>query len=224
MPTEGENVQYLYLVLTNGGPPQIDMVAVSKALDLSPGATSKRWSRLKQAMEQGKYPSAGSYGFLWLCVKHSTRDKTPDWHSIAKACGTTPGAASKRYSRMKQAFEKGDATPSSTTPTKSKATTNGDTTPTTTTKRKRVSATKKASKDVGKYKPGDEEPDDDEDFTPSKPKRARAGTAKATSTSFNPTEATTFIKSDPGMNPNRSVEDEEKADEHFYDAVEGVEE
>lgn len=51
------------------------MVAVSKALDLSPGATSKRWSRLKQAMEQGKYPSAGSYGFLWLCVKHSTRDK-----------------------------------------------------------------------------------------------------------------------------------------------------
>lgn len=160
---------------------------------------------------------------------------------------------------MKQAFEKGDATPSSTTPTKSKATTNGDTTPTTTTKRKRVSATKKASKDVGKYKPGDEEPDDDEDFTPSKPKRARAGTAKASattkskstktkangasttikneapgdslplptpkaSTSFNPTEATTFIKSDPGMNPNRSVEDEEKADEHFYDAVEGVEE
>ena len=31
----------------------------------------------------------------------------PDWKLIAKKCGTTPGAAAKRYSRMKIAFETG---------------------------------------------------------------------------------------------------------------------
>jgi hypothetical protein len=34
-----------------------------------------------------------------------------DWKDIAEKCGTTSGAASKRYSRMKQAFENGDAAP-----------------------------------------------------------------------------------------------------------------
>lgn len=36
-----------------------------------------------------------------------------DWASIAKTCSTTKGAASKRYSRLKLAFERGDGPPGS---------------------------------------------------------------------------------------------------------------
>lgn len=114
MPTEEENTQYLYLVLTNAGNPtvslpapiifppslsyilapsfptsfpyfsmmisrliyvQIDWDAVGKAMELSKAAVSKRWSRLKQAVQKGESPSGSSYQFLWLCVKHSSRDK-----------------------------------------------------------------------------------------------------------------------------------------------------
>jgi hypothetical protein len=44
-------------------------------MDLKKGAVSKRWSRLKQSMDKGQTPSDSVYQFLWLCVKHSTRDK-----------------------------------------------------------------------------------------------------------------------------------------------------
>lgn len=36
-----------------------------------------------------------------------------DWAAIAEACGTTKGAASKRYSRLKLAFERGEGPPAS---------------------------------------------------------------------------------------------------------------
>ncbi|KAF2690415.1 hypothetical protein K458DRAFT_427152 [Lentithecium fluviatile CBS 122367] len=247
MPTEEENIQYLYLVLTAGGAPTIDMAAISKALNVSAGATSKRWSRLKQAMEGGKNPGSSAYEFLWLCVKHSSRDKVPDWNDIAQKCGTTSGAASKRYSRMKQAFEKGDAAPS--TPSKSKNTNNpsspAGTTPTP--KRKRAAATTPKKKPEMNFKPDEEE--DEGKYVDKKPKRAKAGATKPKATlkskgkgketvvkeeqeaeeadqpagflvpnnafsayktynpahlptptlssSVNPTEATTFIKTDP---------------------------
>ncbi|KAF1955725.1 hypothetical protein CC80DRAFT_78135 [Byssothecium circinans] len=115
MPTEEENLQFLYLVLTHGGQPNLNMTAIANDLGLSNGATSKRWSRLKQAVEAGKPPGPSAYEFLWLALKHNPRDKAPDWKDIAEQCNTTSGAASKRYSRMKQAFEKGTpATPTST--------------------------------------------------------------------------------------------------------------
>lgn len=51
-----------------------------------------------------------------------------NWERIAKACGSTPGAVSKRYSRLKLSIERGDAPPSAAadpaskkTPTKGKA-------------------------------------------------------------------------------------------------------
>ncbi|KAL5410985.1 hypothetical protein PMIN03_005091 [Paraphaeosphaeria minitans] len=109
MPTEEENIQYLYLVLTHAGPPTINWATVSTALSLSTGATSKRWSRLRTALESGKPAGKGSYELLWLCVKNSSREKAPNWKAIASACGTTPGAASKRYSRMKAAWDAEDA-------------------------------------------------------------------------------------------------------------------
>jgi hypothetical protein len=48
---------------------------VGKALELKNGAVTKRWSRLKQAMNEGKTPGPSAYEFLWLLVKHSARDK-----------------------------------------------------------------------------------------------------------------------------------------------------
>ncbi|KAH8728773.1 hypothetical protein GQ44DRAFT_757182 [Phaeosphaeriaceae sp. PMI808] len=120
MPTEEENVLFLYLVLTHSGAPNIDWDAVGTAMDLNKGAVTKRWTRLRNAMENHQQPSGSVYKFLWLCVKHSTRDKGLDWVDIAKKCGTTSGAASKRYSRMKQAFNAGVDAPggssASTTP------------------------------------------------------------------------------------------------------------
>ncbi|KAF2855764.1 hypothetical protein T440DRAFT_535948 [Plenodomus tracheiphilus IPT5] len=127
MPTDVENIHYLYLVLTNDGAPSIDWTAVGAAMELKPGAVSKRWSRLKQSMEKGETPATSCYPFLWLCVKHNKRDKPPNWADIATKCNTTQGAASKRYSRMKQAFEQNAPPPTSVprspvknTPTKAK--------------------------------------------------------------------------------------------------------
>jgi hypothetical protein len=44
-------------------------------MNLKKGAVSKRWSRLKQSLEKGETPSGSVYTFLWLCLKHSSRDK-----------------------------------------------------------------------------------------------------------------------------------------------------
>ncbi|XP_014562763.1 hypothetical protein COCVIDRAFT_83326 [Bipolaris victoriae FI3] len=124
MPSDSENITYLYQVLTHNGPPTIDWEAVSAALDLNKGAVMKRWSRLKSAVERQQTSSSSSYPFLWLCAKHSTRTNPINWEVIATACNTTTGAASKRYSRMKLAFERGDAVPSSpvkASPAKTKA-------------------------------------------------------------------------------------------------------
>ncbi|KAJ4368326.1 hypothetical protein N0V83_006682 [Neocucurbitaria cava] len=172
MPTEAENIQYLYLVLTNDGPPSINWDAVGTALDLKKGAVTKRWSRLKQAMEKGEAPGGSTYQFLWLCVKHSTRDKALNWPDIAAKCNTTAGAASKRYSRMKQAFDQGVAAPGSSptknTPTKPKAT------PRSTPKKTPTKAFTASG-----YDDGEDDDDDDVEATPA-PKRKRASPKKKT--------------------------------------------
>ncbi|KAJ4301651.1 hypothetical protein N0V90_003744 [Kalmusia sp. IMI 367209] len=174
MPTEEENIQYLYLVVTNSGPPQFDWPSVCKEVKLSQGAASKRWSRLKQAIEAGKPAGAGSLALLWLLVKHRTSDKIPDWKDIAQKCGTTPGAASKRFSRMKQAFDKGDpATPKGT------AYDALDTAPATPTpKRKRAPAVTKKHmpKAEDTYKPAASNVEDED--VHERPKRARKAPAK----------------------------------------------
>ncbi|KAF2744235.1 hypothetical protein M011DRAFT_379814, partial [Sporormia fimetaria CBS 119925] len=121
MPSDEENIKYLYTVLTYDGAPNVDWDKVSTALDLKKGATTKRWSRLKKAMEEGKDGGPAAQQLLWLMMKYSTREKAPDWTVIADKCGIpTAGAASKRYSRMKQAFESG-AAPSAVVTTPSKA-------------------------------------------------------------------------------------------------------
>lgn len=103
-----------------------------------------------------------------------------DWKSIASACGTTPGAASKRYSRMKTAWEDDSPCPSAAgggatapaTPNKTPAATSAANTPTP--KRKRAPATKHESKQVGVEKYHTDSDDASEDASPSPKKRVRA--------------------------------------------------
>jgi len=205
-----------------------------------------------------------------------------DWADIAKKCGTTPGAASKRYSRMKQAFDRGDAAPA--TPSKSKNASNGTTSSangtTSTPKRKRATATtskKKAVGDEEKFQPDTEEDAEDE-YAEKKPKRTKSVNASkprtipkpklkgkqtpaikeepdqsagflihnsngsgnghsdsyyarkhlptpTLSSSVNPTEATTLIKTDPD-DPHTSMQGllydavVDDGGEQFYDANE----
>jgi hypothetical protein len=71
-----------------------------------------------------------------------THLQTMNWDDIAKKCNTTPGAASKRYSRMKQAFDSGAAAP---TPAKKEVAEGGR-------KRKRAEGSKAKSKDKSEDK------------------------------------------------------------------------
>ena len=174
------------------------------ALGLEKGAATKRWSRLKQAMEKGEILTSSNHQFLWILIKHSARgkvseqsrnttyrialvhdtDRQPyDWQAIADQCNSTKGACSKRYSRLKIAFDKGDAppsTPSKATPatpkktprtSKTKTEDGGEGTPTATPKRKRTLPKKKAvDDDEQKFKA---ETDDDQEGEVAKPKRAK---------------------------------------------------
>ncbi|RYO45447.1 hypothetical protein AA0113_g10389 [Alternaria arborescens] len=177
MPSEVENINYLYLVLTNDGNPTIDWDAVSSALDLEKGAVTKRWSRLKQAMEKNDVPGGTPYQFLWLCVKHNTRAQPPNWNDIAAKANTTAGAASKRYSRMKKAFEENGTAPCPSSLAKD--------TPRSTVKKSRKTATSSgddvdkkkiaSTKDEAKYSSDPENEDDQEELLESKPKRAKVG-------------------------------------------------
>ena len=175
-----------------------------------------------------------------------------DWAGIARKCGTTPGAASKRYSRMKQAFNKGDA--ATTTPSKSKNDSKGalpsseGSTPCP--KRKRTSVATLKNKNAAGATPDDEEDDDesiDKKSKRNKKKRIKTETGntpklratpkpKSTdkqtphlptpthSSSVNPTEATTLVKPDPDAGEPHpiAVDDKDEDEEYFYDANEVV--
>lgn len=112
-----------------------------------------------------------------------------NWNEIAEQCNTSAGAASKRYSRMKQAFEAGGGspgsdpnsptpkTPSKATPKKAKATPiDGEATPTL--KRKRAAPNKEAICEEEMDVKSGLEHDEDEDMV--SPKKAKVATPKAT--------------------------------------------
>lgn len=120
-----------------------------------------------------------------------------DWADIASKCNTTTGAASKRFSRMKQAFEAdaappGASSPSSpvkntpnkakATPKRMKATTDNDNDISTTPVprlRKRASPTKKTPTAVEEQK-FKADPDDDGSDEEQAPKRAKTAKVKVT--------------------------------------------
>lgn len=100
MPSEQENAKFLYLLLTQKGSPtvcshleaklpfsannrsQIEWDPICSELNLEKGAATKRWSRLKQAMESGQDSAASSYSFLWLMLKNSDRREVSGRHQL----------------------------------------------------------------------------------------------------------------------------------------------
>lgn len=177
-----------------------------------------------------------------------------NWDEIATKCNTTSGAASKRYSRMKQAFEEGVAPPGvspKVTPSKTKPTpkstpkkiaatspddANGDgeeeyagATSTPTSKRKRASSKKKpqATAEEQKFKPN---PEDDEDGLSDEEmerKRVKAIKCKATpkpkpkpEAIVNPSAVKTQGARTPTTEATTLVKSENDDDDAFHDAQE----
>ncbi|KAF2739101.1 hypothetical protein EJ04DRAFT_583543 [Polyplosphaeria fusca] len=176
MPSEEENVKYLYTVLTAGGTPQIDFNKVSETLGLKMSATNKRWSRLKIAMTQDKNAGPAAHQFVWLCLKNSARDTAFDWNTIAEKCNTTSGAAAKRYSRLKQAFESGEAMP----PATPKVSQNGEKEKKPATPRKRKTGTDDEAKKEESVEGEDEVADTKKEDAQPKKKRARVNKKAST--------------------------------------------
>ncbi|CAI6276230.1 unnamed protein product [Periconia digitata] len=75
MPTTEDNINFLYLIITEDDSPALDMDTIATKLGLNKAAASKRWSRLKGAMNAGENPGPNAYKFLWLALKHSQRSK-----------------------------------------------------------------------------------------------------------------------------------------------------
>ena len=167
-----------------------------------------------------------------------------NWEDIASKCNTTAGAASKRYSRMKQAFEQDVAAPGASprspvktvqtkgkgTSKKAQATTasDDDIEATPTPKRKRASPKKKAvAGDEEKYKPQSDDDDDDHEDG-KKSKRARTAKAKAAPKPKAGTKAKNTAKSDINL-PTPTTEattlikgEPVDGNDAFYDAQEYV--
>lgn len=139
-------------------------------------------------MEEGEKPADTSYDLLWLLLKHANHNKVTqlpvtisqralttsqvyDWDAIAEINGSTKGACSKRWSRLKLAFEKGDpATPAKSAPVtprkdpKAMSKNDVESTPTATLKRKRTPVKKIV----------DTTEDDEDEEVGAKPKRAKS--------------------------------------------------
>lgn len=96
--------------------------------------------------------------FCYSVERLLTQHQGYDWDAIATACGSTKGAVSKRYSRLKLSLQQGDAPPKS--PSKS---VKSECTPTTTPKRKRSTAGKVKSTESG-------DGEDEDNLTPKRAK------------------------------------------------------
>jgi hypothetical protein len=73
-------------------------------MDLKKGAVTKRWSRLKTSMDANQTPNGSVYRFLWLCVKHSTRDKVSAIADPTRRSSTTTENTGPRLERDRGAM------------------------------------------------------------------------------------------------------------------------
>jgi hypothetical protein len=161
---------------------------------------------------------------MWLITTQAM-----DWNDIASKCGTTSGAASKRYSRMKQAFEAGGAPPAGNpaSPASKAAAVDGEATPTP--KRKRAIKKKVASEDeVEAEIKSERDAEEDEDMHT--PKKARITEPKATPTLKSKAKGKTNVKIDDADVPMMTTETatvvkdevEDEAGDTFIDAKEWI--
>ncbi|KAF2816232.1 uncharacterized protein BDZ99DRAFT_566081 [Mytilinidion resinicola] len=191
MPSEDENIKFLYLILTINGPPNalINWDAVGSALNLKKGAVTKRWSRLQKAIKDGTNPGPSAHELLWLLVKHTSGEagKSFDWKVIAEACYTTPGAASKRFSRLKQAQAAGTLFTKDSENSNESAATKGEAAGKTAgiSKRKRDDSVTPTDAADAMPSPGQDhvenEHNEDDEASPKSPKKRKAPVAKAKS-------------------------------------------
>lgn len=131
--------------------------------------------------------------------------QTLNWNEIAKICDTTPGAASKRYSRMKQPFEAGGGPPGSNptsptpkTPSKKTQAAATDNEATPTPKRKRASPKKKiVGQNEVEIKPEQESDEDEDMLSPKKAKvNGKANVEEGPDVPLPTTETTTLVKNE----------------------------
>ncbi|KAF2143819.1 uncharacterized protein K452DRAFT_317255 [Aplosporella prunicola CBS 121167] len=107
MPTDTDNVKFLLLCMEHGGASTTDHAAVAAALNITAGASNKRLSRLRIAAADGKPADKAAVEFLYQCYKASNVGKV-DHKAVGEAFDIKPGASSKRFSRLKDALEKGN--------------------------------------------------------------------------------------------------------------------
>ncbi|KAL1651955.1 hypothetical protein SLS58_000078 [Diplodia intermedia] len=107
MPSDLENAKLMFLCLQFSTATAFDYKKIGDECGVSAGAASKRMSRLKQAVKAGKEGAGLDVRYLWSCIQHSDMNNV-DFKAVGAELGLNPGAASKRWSRLKQALERGE--------------------------------------------------------------------------------------------------------------------
>ncbi|OJD40593.1 uncharacterized protein BKCO1_1000397 [Diplodia corticola] len=106
MPTDLENARLMLLCLQFSTATTFDYKKIGEECGISAGAASKRMSRLKKAIKEGKETNL-DVRYLWSCIRLSDMDNV-DFKAVGAELSLNPGAASKRWSRLKQALERGE--------------------------------------------------------------------------------------------------------------------
>ncbi|GME27260.1 putative mannan endo-alpha-mannosidase dcw1 [Neofusicoccum parvum] len=106
MPTELENAKFMFQVLQFSNATGFNYKVIGDACNISAGAANKRMSRLKQAVKAGKETGL-DVRFLWSCIQNSDMG-TINFQTLGAELNLSAGAASKRWSRLKQTLERGE--------------------------------------------------------------------------------------------------------------------
>ncbi|KAK0645115.1 hypothetical protein DIS24_g8225 [Lasiodiplodia hormozganensis] len=106
MPTDLDNAKLMFLCLKFSTATTFDYKKIGEECKISTGAASKRMSRLKQAVKEGK-ENGLDVRYLWSCIQHSDMNNV-DFKAVGEELSLNAGAASKRWSRLKMALERGE--------------------------------------------------------------------------------------------------------------------
>jgi hypothetical protein len=93
-----DHAVFLAAVVTHN-PSKPNIVQLSAALDLTPAATSMRFSRLKKRLDRGR-PNANDVAFLEKIVQYT--DGKTDTRKVGQEVGLTPAAVSMRLTRLRK--------------------------------------------------------------------------------------------------------------------------
>jgi len=106
--TETSNIQFLTALFNHTNHTKSNLHLLSHALNLTPGATSMRLTRLKQKLAKGDTTKISARDTTFLeAVLRSLGGKT-DLRGVAAECGISVGAASMRFTRLRKKWEQGE--------------------------------------------------------------------------------------------------------------------